>query len=194
VSSPQPARTSNGHAWRVSYRIAAVERQLALYEEHHHRGLEPLTPEAKKTSQTVVAQIARIPHHPVCRIKCTCPGLDREVVRAFSYWGHLFTIWRCSHARLRRLGREGNCRPAWSRKFWRSQRKEARCTVVVHQHPTEPSHGRATAYRNEAAKDRGNSLESPRSRHVPKDGGTSPAVRVGTCGGPVRGRASLDAA
>jgi len=24
--------------------------------------------------QTVVAQIARIPHHPGCRIECTCPG------------------------------------------------------------------------------------------------------------------------
>jgi len=48
VSSPQPARTSNGHAWRVSFRIAAIERQLALYEEHHHRGLERLTPEPTK--------------------------------------------------------------------------------------------------------------------------------------------------
>jgi hypothetical protein len=25
-------------------------------------------------SQKVVAQIARIPHRPVCRIKCTCSG------------------------------------------------------------------------------------------------------------------------
>ena len=34
-------------------------------------------------------------------------GLDHQVVRAFSYWGHLFTIWRCPHAKLRRLGSEG---------------------------------------------------------------------------------------
>jgi hypothetical protein len=73
LSSPQHARTSNGHAWRVSFRIAAVQRQLVCYEENHHRRLEPLTPEAR-ISQTVVAQIARIPHRPVCRIKCTCPG------------------------------------------------------------------------------------------------------------------------
>ena len=26
-------------------------------------------------SQRVVAQIARIPHRPVCRIKCTCPNI-----------------------------------------------------------------------------------------------------------------------
>jgi hypothetical protein len=73
LSSPQPARTSNGHAWRVSFRIAAVQRQLARYEANHHRRLEPLTPEAR-ISQKVVAQITHIPHRPVCRIKCTCPG------------------------------------------------------------------------------------------------------------------------
>jgi hypothetical protein len=73
LSSPQPARTSNGHAWRVSLCMAAVERQLALDDEHLHRRLEPLTPEAQM-SQTVVALIARIPHRAVCRSKCTCPG------------------------------------------------------------------------------------------------------------------------
>jgi hypothetical protein len=83
VSSPQPAGTSNGHAWRVSFRVAAVQRQLARYEEHHHRRLAPLTPEAK-TSQTVVAQIAHIPHRPVCRIKCTCPGFLRWMTPAGS--------------------------------------------------------------------------------------------------------------
>jgi hypothetical protein len=51
LSSLQPARTSNGHAWRVSFRIAAIERQLALYDEHHHRRLEPLTPEAQMSQR-----------------------------------------------------------------------------------------------------------------------------------------------
>jgi hypothetical protein len=51
LSSPQPARTGNGHAWRVSFRIAAVQRQLALYGEHLRRRLEPLTPEAKMSQR-----------------------------------------------------------------------------------------------------------------------------------------------
>jgi hypothetical protein len=57
----------------VSFRIAAVQRQFALDEEHHQRRRKPLTPEANG-SQKALAQIARIPHQSVCRIQCTCAG------------------------------------------------------------------------------------------------------------------------
>ena len=41
VSSPQHARAGNGHAGRVSFRLAATQRQLALYDENHHLYFNP---------------------------------------------------------------------------------------------------------------------------------------------------------
>jgi len=53
-------------------------------------------------SQTVVAQIARIPHHPVCRIECTCLGFfATELVPPRTYTGRDVGQGNCGQGNIR---------------------------------------------------------------------------------------------